>query len=173
MVSVLAGVLQAARRVCGMTVGEGYSQWFHRMFAQEDTSLVKTKKHLVLLTVALASLVPTDGAIFLQIHVACLPKILANKYKDDILDYLALARTRLFDLEGSSLSIEPMVLGGAAANSTRQEVYNAVVTFSRTGRVPNAVLEMSIFKSRYFKDTFIPALVSYNPPEQGTPDLLI
>ncbi|CAN2389408.1 Fanconi anemia [Pristimantis euphronides] len=138
-----------------------YTEWFKCTFGAASSYQNTTKKSLVFLLKFLSDLVPYETAQYLKVHIL-LPPFVATKFRPLLMEYIALAKTRLSDMK---VPIEDMGLyedlsAGSNKDQAQQDVQKAVQIFENTGKVPASVMEASIFRRPYFTSRFLPALLT-------------
>ena len=161
-----------------------YGLWFAHAFGDEETTLTaNTKTKIKNLVKYLTSMVPYENVACLRAHLARPPYITSN-YRDIWNDYCVLARTRLSDFNANKKldwycsdqpifnSFKPCFNTFDKAESTSSEtdlesnqnpvlsdVEKALNSFETTKKMPQIVLEASIFRRPYFVGQFLPALL--------------
>ncbi|XP_023253185.1 Fanconi anemia group A protein [Seriola lalandi dorsalis] len=150
----------------GTGIFSSYSDWFKMSFGGGSGYHATSKKSLVFLLKFLSDLVPFEPPQYLKVHVLH-PPYIPVKHRSLLMEYTALAKTRLADLKES---VEDMGLyedlsaaGGASAQpqcQAVQDVDKAVSLFESTGRISATVMEASIFRRPYFLTRFLPALLT-------------
>ncbi|XP_045600459.1 uncharacterized protein [Procambarus clarkii] len=146
----------------GRHIFPSYSQWFSAVFATESGSPVANKQSFVFLIRFLTDLVPHEPAYCLRAHLT--NQIFTPKGCQEVLqDYCYLARARLQELKDT---LEQGVAGrqsSTAKSKVAEEVEAAVNGFSESGKIPNFILEASIFRKPHFRSAFLPALLAPRP----------
>ncbi|XP_042293887.1 Fanconi anemia group A protein isoform X2 [Sceloporus undulatus] len=141
-----------------------YSEWFKVAFGSASGFHSSTKKALIFLFKFLSELVPFEAPQYLKVHIMH-PPFVPSKYRPLLLEYIALAKTRLTDFK---VSIEDMGLYEDLSSPKEavqphhqaiQDVEKAVQIFENTGKIPATVMEASIFRQSYYTTRFIPALL--------------
>ena len=144
-----------------------YQDWFYETFKSSSTA-APTKNSFTTLVKCLSVLVPHDRPECLKAHVLKRPFV-PPRCKEIYDDYIALAKTRLMDLNvpllepytgmyntgefstaSSSKNIDP----------TEQDVEKSVQAFAENGKIPTTLVEASIFRKPYFVGKFLPALLT-------------
>ncbi|KAM4723047.1 Fanconi anemia group A protein [Rhinophrynus dorsalis] len=142
-----------------------YTEWFKCTFGAASAYHNSSKKSLVFLLKFLSDLVPFEAPQYLKVHILH-PPYVTTKYRPLLMEYIALAKTRLADMK---VSIEDMGLYEDLSagpdkvepqSQARQDVETAVRIFENTGKVPASVMEASIFRRPYFTSRFLPALLA-------------
>eukprot|EP00064_Thunnus_orientalis_P019000 superscaffoldBa00004575_g19109 len=87
----------------GPGIFPSYSDWFKMSFGGGSSCHATSKKSLVFLLKFLSDLVPFEPAQYLKIHILH-PPYVPVKHRSLLMEYVSLAKTRLADLKGSSLS---------------------------------------------------------------------
>ncbi|XP_036391409.1 Fanconi anemia group A protein-like [Megalops cyprinoides] len=149
----------------GPAVFPSYAEWFKTSFGGAGGYHGSAKKPLLFLLKFLSDLVPHDPPQYLKVHLLH-PPFVAGKHRPLLLEYVALAKTRLADLQ---VPVEDMGLyentspTGAPVQPECQahlDAEKAVSLFESTGKVSAAVMEASIFRKTYFLSRFLPALLT-------------
>nr|XP_060643890.1 Fanconi anemia group A protein [Anolis sagrei ordinatus] len=163
----------------GPAVFMPYSEWFKIAFGSSSGFHSSSKKASVFLFKFLSELVPFETAQHLKVHIM-LPPFVPGKYRPLLLEYIALAKTRLADFK---VSIEDMGLYEDLSSPKEavqpqcqalQDVEKAVKIFENTGRIPASVMEASIFRQSYYATRFLPALLVPRPlPERPDPRMAL
>uniref|UniRef100_A0A6J0TCP3 Fanconi anemia group A protein isoform X1 n=1 Tax=Pogona vitticeps TaxID=103695 RepID=A0A6J0TCP3_9SAUR len=163
MVTAFLIVRQAALE--GPAIFVPYSEWFQAAFGSPNGFHSTSKKALVFLFKFLTELVPFEAPQYLKVHIMH-PPFVPTKYRPFLLEYIALAKTRLADFK---VSIEDMGLyedlstakeDDQAPSQALQDVEKAVQIFENTGKIPASVMEASIFRRPYYASRFLPALLA-------------
>ncbi|XP_071528013.1 uncharacterized protein [Panulirus ornatus] len=145
----------------GRHIFPSYPQWFSSLFATESGSPASNKQAFVFLVRFMSDLVPHEPAYCLRAHVTS--HIFTPKGCQEVLrDYYHLARARLQELK-DSLNPNDDQQSSKISSKVVEEVEAAVNHFSETGKIPNFVLEASIFRIPYFCSAFLPALLVSRP----------
>ncbi|KAM4638581.1 Fanconi anemia group A protein [Amazona ochrocephala] len=146
----------------GPAVFMPYSEWFKASFGNTGGHHTSSKKALVFLFEFLSELVPFEPALYLKVHIMY-PPFVPTKYRSVLLDYIALAKTRLDDLK---VAIEDMGLyedlsstDESVQGQALHDVEKALQIFENTRKIPTSVMEASIFRRRYYTSQFLPALL--------------
>ncbi|XP_070617850.1 Fanconi anemia group A protein isoform X2 [Erythrolamprus reginae] len=141
-----------------------YAEWFKLTFGNGSRLHGSSKKSLVFFFQFLSQLVPFEAPQYLKVHLLH-PPFVPSKYRPLLLDYIALAKTRLADLK---VSIEDMGLYESLSSAKEdaqpshqalQDVEKATQIFRNTGKIPASVMEASIFRRSYYVSRFLPALL--------------
>ncbi|KAJ7312177.1 hypothetical protein JRQ81_006532 [Phrynocephalus forsythii] len=163
MVTAFLIVRQAALE--GPAVFMPYLEWFKASFGSARGFHCTSKKALVFLFKFLSELVPFEAPQYLKVHILH-PPFVPTKYRPLLLEYIALAKTRLADFK---VSIEDMGVyedlsaakeEGQPRSQALQDVEKAVQIFQNTGKIPAGVMEASIFRRTYYTSRFLPALLA-------------
>ncbi|XP_029464071.1 Fanconi anemia group A protein [Rhinatrema bivittatum] len=148
----------------GPAVFMPYTEWFKISFGNASGYHGSSKKSLIFLLKFLSDLVPYEAPHYLKVHILY-PPFVQTKYRPLLLEYIALAKTRLADLKDS---IEDMGLyedlfsakeNVQPQSQARQDVEKAINIFENTGKIPASVMEASIFRRPYFTGRFLPMLL--------------
>nr|XP_057943262.1 Fanconi anemia group A protein isoform X2 [Doryrhamphus excisus] len=145
----------------GPAIFPSYSHWFQESFGGASGFHATSKKSLVFLLKFLSDLVPFEPPQYLKVHILH-PPYVPGKYRNLLMDYVSLAKTRLADLKES---VEDMGLygdvstAGVAPLQVVQDVDKALSLFDNTGRISATVMEASIFRRSYFLTRFLPTLL--------------
>uniref|UniRef100_A0A8B9IV00 FA complementation group A n=1 Tax=Amazona collaria TaxID=241587 RepID=A0A8B9IV00_9PSIT len=146
----------------GPAVFMPYSEWFKASFGNTGGHHTSSKKALVFLFEFLSELVPFEPALYLKVHIMY-PPFVPTKHRSVLLDYVALAKTRLDDLK---VAIEDMGLyedlsstDESVQGQALHDVEKALQIFENTRKIPTSVMEASIFRRRYYTSQFLPALL--------------
>nr|XP_045012381.1 Fanconi anemia group A protein [Jaculus jaculus] len=163
MVTAFLVVRQAALE--GPSIFPSYADWFKASFGSSHGYHGCSKKALVFLLKFLSDLVPWEDPRYMQVHILH-PPLVPDKYRSLLMDYVSLAKTRLADLK---VSLENMGLYKTSSssediaephNQAIQDVERAIVVFEHKGRIPEPVMEASIFRRPYYLSHFLPALLT-------------
>ncbi|XP_047485099.1 uncharacterized protein LOC125036506 [Penaeus chinensis] len=139
-----------------------YSQWFSSLFAAESTSPVTDKQSFVFFIRFLTDLVPHEPAYCLRAHLT--NQMYTPRGCQEILrDYCHLARARLKDLKETLDPNTAIHQSEKEKSKVADEVETAVTHYAQTSKVPNFVLEASIFRKPYFRSAFLPTLLTPRP----------
>ncbi|KAK7068186.1 hypothetical protein SK128_013543 [Halocaridina rubra] len=150
-----------------------YSQWFNALFATESGSPAATKQGFVFLVQFLTDLVPHEPAYCLRAHVT--NQIYVPRGCQEVLkDYFTLARARLQDLnenfDGNMNSQRNLVEKG----KVMKEVETCIQQFCQSGKIPNFILEASIFRKPYYLSSFLPILLTPRTlPDEPDPQITL
>ena len=161
-----------------------YGLWFAQAFGEERTTLIaKSKTRMSNFVKYLTGMVPYETAPFLRTHLSRPPWIpLQSRHIWN--DYCSLSRTRLSDLNANkntewmnndqplfNLTNYNELEGQIESTSSREiasnnfeypilaDVEKALDNFSTNKKIPQIVLEASIFRRPYFVGQFLPALL--------------
>ncbi|KAL0079754.1 hypothetical protein J3Q64DRAFT_1254177 [Phycomyces blakesleeanus] len=116
-------------------------------------------------------MIPFESPAILQIHARALYGCQALPSSH----YISIVKTRLLDLGlDSSLKQLPLSIntplvtekGKVVRGHSALDIQELVQTYVNTNTVPKSLWEASIFQARWFKATFLPALVSWNHTDQ-------
>ena len=162
-----------------------YGLWFAHAFGEEETTLTaNTKTKIKNFVKYLTSMVPYENVACLRAHLARPPYIPSN-YRDIWNDYCMLARTRISDFNANKKldwycsdqpifnSLKPCLnmydKSEFKSSKTDLESYQhpvlsdvekALNSFDGNKKIPQVVLEASIFRRPYFVGQFLPALLT-------------
>ncbi|XP_023965905.3 Fanconi anemia group A protein isoform X1 [Chrysemys picta bellii] len=148
----------------GPAVFMPYAEWFKVSFGNASGYHGNSKKALVFLFEFMSELVPFEAPQYLKVHIMH-PPFVPTKYRPFLLEYIALAKTRLADLK---VAIEDMGLYEDLSSTkdavqpqsqALEDVEKAIQIFENTGKIPTSVMEASIFRRPYYVSHFIPALL--------------
>ncbi|NWU16526.1 FANCA protein, partial [Cephalopterus ornatus] len=148
----------------GPAVFMPYSEWFKASFGNAGSHHGSSKKALVFLFEFLSELVPFETAPYLKVHIMY-PPFVPTKHRSLLLEYIALAKTRLSDLK---VAIEDMGLYEDLSSTDEavqpqgqalRDVEKALQIFEKTRKIPTSVIEASIFRRPYYTSWFLPALL--------------
>ncbi|XP_068267471.1 Fanconi anemia group A protein isoform X2 [Nyctibius grandis] len=148
----------------GPAVFMPYSEWFKSSFGNAGGHHGSSKKALVFLFEFLSELVPFEAAPYLKVHIMY-PPFVPTKHRSILLEYIALAKTRLADLK---VAIEDMGLYEDLSSTAEavqpqgqalRDVEKALQIFENTRKIPTSVIEASIFRRPYYTSWFLPALL--------------
>ncbi|NXX96839.1 FANCA protein, partial [Centropus bengalensis] len=141
-----------------------YPEWFKASFGNTGGHHGSSKKALVFLFEFLSELVPFEAAPYLKVHIMY-PPFVPTKHRPLLLEYIALAKTRLADLK---VAIEDMGLYEDLSSTDEsvqpqgqalRDVEKALQIFENTRKIPTSVIEASIFRRPYYISWFLPALL--------------
>ena len=136
-----------------------YSQWFSALFATESGSPAANKQSFVFLIKFLTDLVPHDPSHCLRAHLNS--HIFVPKGCQDLLrDYINLGRARLRELKDNLDCSVTSRQNQQEKDEVMKEVETSIEHFSQTGRIPNFVLEASMFRKPYYRSSFLPTLLT-------------
>ena len=161
-----------------------YGLWFSQTFGDETTTLTaNSKKKITNLVQYLTNMVPYENAACLRAQLAR-PPWLPSNYREIWNDYSTLARTRLSDLNThrnldwhcsdqpifnsiksnndmseESLCKRSKIDDHGDKNPVLSDVEKALNSFEINKKMPQLVLEASIFRRPYFVGQFLPALL--------------
>ena len=117
-----------------------YSKWFRESFSNlSDKNLISLMKFLTFI-------LPFERADIIRIHLCQNLKPNSSEPQDLIKDYIAVAKTRISDLE-SFISPE-------------QEIDEAAMYFGRTGKIPQKLIQISMFRKNHWNNSIVPKLRS-------------
>ena len=162
-----------------------YGLWFAHAFGDEETTLTaNTKIKITNLVRYLTSMVPYENVACLRAHLAR-PPYIPSSYRDIWNDYCILARTRLSDFNANKkldwhCSDQPIFNSFKSCFDTYDkteckssktdlesnqhpvlsDVEKALNSFEANKKMPQVVLEASIFRRPYFVGQFLPALLT-------------
>ncbi|XP_014669840.1 PREDICTED: Fanconi anemia group A protein homolog [Priapulus caudatus] len=170
--SLLAGLLLARQASLeGPHVFPSYGDWFSTTFGT-PRSPAGTRKSFSFLVGFLTKLARHESPRFLVAHVTRLPYV-PPKCRHLLSDYLALARTRLDDMNVSLEQVTMVGEGGAGVagqgalcqleDRAKRDVEGAVAVFEKTQKVPSTLMEQSIFHKPYYIGKFLPMLLEPRP----------
>lgn len=99
MESMITGLL-LVRQACfhGPYVFMSYADWFQRTFSESSRSLASSRKGFTFLLKFLTDIMPYENASHLKVHILR-PPFVPPKCRDQLADYVLLAKTRLEDLK--------------------------------------------------------------------------
>ena len=169
-----------------------YGLWFADAFGDEETTLTANSKIKIRnLVKYLTSMVPNENVACLRAHLARPPYIPSN-YRDIWNDYCILARTRLSDFNANKkldwhCSDQPLFNSLKSCFDTYDkteckssktdlesnqhpvlsDVEKALNSFEANKKMPQVVLEASIFRRPYFVGQFLPALLTLSINSQA------
>ncbi|XP_038059459.1 Fanconi anemia group A protein homolog [Patiria miniata] len=163
-------LLHAAFLLARQAAAEGscdfpsYTQWFKDQFGTASGPHLTSSKAFTFFMEFLNSLVPHEPVHCLKAHVQH-PPYTTSKSRDVLLDYVALAKTRLADFKESwqTSDIAGASTSGKAQTgnqSAMEAVEIAVTHYEKTGRIQDRVLQASIFRRPYYIGQFLPALLT-------------
>lgn len=161
----LANVLLAAR---ALTVAGAptYAEWFASFTAGVGLGEVHSRRSVQLLARTLVILVPLDNLEALHVHIGCVEKQLSGPSHGGVTsvlqDYLDLARTRRADLcsDASTRPTDSETRSGSTyPTEAAANVMRVLRLFAASEVLPKPVLEMSIFRKKYFQQSFLPTLL--------------
>ncbi|KAI8077843.1 uncharacterized protein BX664DRAFT_343628 [Halteromyces radiatus] len=164
-----------------------YPQWFVSTFIDPDTSCLKTKRQNQLWMKHLETMIPYETPAILQIHT----KAYADQRKSPTPSYVSQAKSRLLAL-GIDVTFKhyPTLLGSCNDSSNNnnikdkgkgklvesssnnktvlghqpEDLQRLVTQFGDTNVIPQSLWEDSIFRPKWFKQTFLPALMLHWQP---------
>ena len=167
-------------------VFQSYGLWFAQTFGEENNPTIsKSKKRMENLIKYLTHMVPFETQHCLRAHLSR-PPWLSPHMRQTWGDYSVLVRTRLSDINASKqeewLSYDQPIFNGTACVTARcdemgskrttevlelnwdhpvmVDVEKALDSFQNTKKVPQIILEASMFRRPYFVGQFLPALLS-------------
>ncbi|KAL0086688.1 hypothetical protein F4703DRAFT_1792923 [Phycomyces blakesleeanus] len=169
--ALLLSFIQITLHYKGDSVGLNYASWFQSALIDPNTTCLKTKKNGQVLIKCLEDMIPFESPAILQIHARALYGCQALPSSH----YISIVKTRLLDLGlDSSLKQLPLSIntplvtekGKVVRGHSALDIQELVQTYVNTNTVPKSLWEASIFQARWFKATFLPALVSWNHTDQ-------
>ncbi|XP_074616558.1 Fanconi anemia group A protein-like isoform X3 [Acropora palmata] len=143
----------------GGHVFQPYITWFQGCFGDQGNMKLTNRKTVQFFMKCLSDLVPYEPAEYLKVHAIKSPQV-PTKLRELVTDYISLVKTRLMDLK------EPLELYAGQSEQEKQlkqasaDVNKVLESFEKTGKVPNSVMEASIFRKPYFIGRFLPALLT-------------
>ncbi|XP_074645475.1 uncharacterized protein LOC141901855 isoform X2 [Tubulanus polymorphus] len=147
----------------GPQVFPTYQSWFQDMFQTESTSLANNRKSFTFLSKFLSDIVPFEPAFTLRAHILK-PPFIPPKCAQIYNEYVALAKTRLSDLKETVEGEVVIFKRGERStldkdSQLKSDIENALVAFEESGKVPSAILEVSMFRRPYYVGKFLPELL--------------
>ncbi|XP_077503156.1 uncharacterized protein LOC144113742 [Amblyomma americanum] len=134
-----------------------YSSWFEKYFGFSDTTCANSSRTFAFLVKFLSDMVPFEQAKYLKVHLQK-PAYASSECRMLYHDYVALAKTRLHDLEAvdeRNTSCEDQ----EHSAQVHESVQKAIEDFAAKGKLSRSVIEASIFKKPYFTGQFLPVLL--------------
>ncbi|KAG0165206.1 hypothetical protein DFQ30_008837 [Apophysomyces sp. BC1015] len=156
--------VQIALYYTGDLLGLDYVKWFQSMFVHPETTCLSSETMGRIWIEVLEQLIPYDMPALLQIH----SKALTGHPTLSVHAYLGDAKARILELGFDSSArryptsmIHPVV--SSERTGQREDLQSLIEEFARTKTIPRTLWEDSIFRARWFKMTFLPALFSWTP----------
>jgi len=154
----ISGLLLARQSALSATPSfPSYSSWFHTSFGDEQTSLAAPKRSHQFLVSQLTSLVPFEPAYTMKVHITR-PPAMPRQMKEFLEEYKSLARTQLATL-GELASDIADISNNSVSEETFSQVMKYVDEYSKTGKIPPALVEASMFRKPFFSSQLLPALL--------------
>ncbi|KAI7866015.1 hypothetical protein BDF14DRAFT_1817701 [Spinellus fusiger] len=172
----LLGYLQILLHFTGSQIHLHYSAWFHSTWVDKHTTRIHSKKEGQMLLQCLEAMAPYELPAILQIHV----RLMQHCHTLPASSYVAMVKARLvsLDMEPCPKQIPLSILAPLLADvthirqgHTQQGIHTLMVAYAKTSTIPKSLLEDSIFHARWFKTTFVPALLQWKPHD-GAPFLI-
>eukprot|EP01103_Thecamoeba_quadrilineata_P019027 TRINITY_DN7545_c0_g1_i1.p1 TRINITY_DN7545_c0_g1~~TRINITY_DN7545_c0_g1_i1.p1 ORF type:complete len:444 (+),score=112.20 TRINITY_DN7545_c0_g1_i1:87-1418(+) len=136
---------------------QSYSTWFQDSFL--DGSTLNSKKLELFFLQVLTDLVPCEPIFTLKQHIRLLPRL--TRIKQQVSDYISLAKTKLNDLgdveSGSSSSSSTL-----SASNPEKLLQDLIQKFNTTKRLPDALTQAYIFNKAWYREKFLPILLSHD-----------
>ncbi|CAG7718338.1 unnamed protein product [Allacma fusca] len=134
-----------------------YEKWYNSIFAKEQASPIRELHIFSFFTDFLTHWIPIEPPCFLQVQATYWPYIpQAAGCRTVWSEYVSAAKARIQEyneLEGL------MELELNANNPLQRDVDAAVRSFTSNGKVPQFILEMILFRKKYYVEQFLPALL--------------
>ncbi|KAI8388622.1 uncharacterized protein BYT42DRAFT_241451 [Radiomyces spectabilis] len=153
-----------------------YTQWFIKTFVHSQTTLLTSKRLGQLFLDVLGTMVPNELPAVLQIHVRALtdhPTLSAAPYIRSAKEQLIKLGMAAHPNHDPPSIVVPVASDRRFASvSGSEDITNYISTFERTGSIPNPIWEGSIFRVKWFRTTFLPALIAWHPDSPQSDHLL-
>lgn len=135
-----------------------YSSWFEKYFGFSDTTCANSSRTFAFLVKFLSDMVPFEQAKYLKAHLQK-PAYASPECRVLYHDYVALAKTRLQDLETAD-ERNTLCEDQEQLAQVHGSVQKAIEDFAVKGKLSRSVIEASIFKKPYFTGQFLPVLLN-------------
>lgn len=169
-------ILFVARAACASKSGlfANYRYWCQRTWKPTSQSWMVQPEKWSIFVDFLTRMVPYERAVCLTAHIAVQAShsLSIPSMRALWADYCNLARTRLSDFQGSTslhptgedhqtIIFQQALLGTESLSEVMNDVSKALEEFQAQGqKIPQKVLEASIFRKAYFQGQFLPCLLS-------------
>ncbi|XP_065582207.1 Fanconi anemia group A protein homolog [Artemia franciscana] len=138
----------------GQHLFPSYQRWFSETFGDLSTSPASSGRKFVFLVDTLLSLIQHESLPTLKIHVSNPPAVPPGmEYK--LSEFLKRHKERINFLD-EAFDTTPF----SKQSKVDVDIKLAVESYEKTEKIPNTLIEASIFRINYYQGSFLPALLS-------------
>ncbi|KAI9318726.1 hypothetical protein BX666DRAFT_1876894 [Dichotomocladium elegans] len=156
MLAILLLLVQTAILSFGDLIGMRYQKWIQHMFLDPQTSCFKatvnTKKSMDLLVSSLEAMIPGENPSVLQLDHSLRQYPSSLQIPLQLLQYGQQPDQRIYS--NSTLT----TAGNPSSHHVEDEISRILEEYEKTRLIPKSLWEDTIFRPRWFRATFIPAI---------------